>query len=101
MKKLFYSDILRKTFENESDCVKAEAEYTKAKQEKEEKEKKLQTERKVDADAVTAAFNKYSEDYKEYIRLRNDFVKKYGSFHLSVKNTEELPVNIFEWFNII
>lgn len=39
------------------------------------------------------------EAYKKYLELRNAFVKDYGSYHYSITQTTDKPVDVFSIFN--
>lgn len=76
----FYSDVCHKLFESQEELEKAE----KALVQKNDDEAKKKAERKADADKVQAAYDKVIEDCKEYNKLVNEFVKKYGSYHKTI-----------------
>lgn len=76
----FYSDVCHKLFESQEELEKAE----KALVAKNDEEAKKKAERKADADKVQAAYDKVVEDCKEYNKLVNEFVKKYGSYHKTI-----------------
>lgn len=88
MKKLFYSEILRKYYDTEESCLKAEEEYNeKHKAELLAKEKK------------TAKAKEVEEAYKKYIELRSAFIKEYGQFHMTLTD-KDLPTNsVFDIFD--
>lgn len=94
MKELFFSDILNRTFDSKEKCLAEEAKYVQAKKEKEEKERKASESRKADSEKVKAAFELYKKNYNEYLSLRNEFIKKYGSYHMSFTDIEEMPLMI-------
>lgn len=75
MKTVYYSEELKKYFNDEAECRKAEKEY----EEKHAAELKAKEERSAKAKEVEAA-------YKKYVELRNEFIKKYGSFHMTYDN---------------
>lgn len=76
----FYSDVCHKLFDSQEELQKAE----KALTQKNDGEAKKKAERKADADKVQAAYDKVVEDCKEYNKLVNEFVKKYGSYHKTI-----------------
>lgn len=76
----YYSDVCHKLFESQEELEKAE----KALTQKNDEETKKKAERKADADKVQAAYDKVVEDCKEYNKLVNEFVKKYGSYHKTI-----------------
>lgn len=76
----YYSDVCHKLFESQEELQKAE----KALAQKNDEEAKKRVERKADADKVQAAYDKVVEDCKDYNKLVNEFVKKYGSYHKTI-----------------
>lgn len=89
----FYSDVCHKLFESQEELEKAE----KALVRKNDEEAKKKAERKADADKVQAAYDKVIEDCKEYNKLVNEFVKKYGSYHKTI-NTPIKFSDVFDSF---
>ena len=89
----FYSDVCHKLFESQEELEKAE----KALDQKNDEETKKKAERKADADKVQAAYDKVIEDCKEYNKLINEFVKKYGSYHKTI-NTPIKFSDVFDSF---
>lgn len=89
----FYSDVCHKLFESQEELEKAE----KALVQKNDEEAKKKAERKADADKIQAAYDKVIEDCKEYNKLVNEFVKKYGSYHKTI-NTPIKFSDIFDSF---
>lgn len=89
----FYSDVCHKLFESQEELEKAE----KALVQKNDEEAKKKAERKADADKVQAAYDKVIEDCKEYNKLINEFVKKYGSYHKTI-NTPIKFSDVFDSF---
>lgn len=89
----FYSDVCHKLFESQEELEKAE----KALVQKNDEETKKKAERKADADKVQAVYDKVIEDCKEYNKLVNEFVKKYGSYHKTI-NTPIKFSDVFDSF---
>ena len=89
----FYSDVCHKLFESQEELEKAE----KSLVQKNDEEAKKKAERKADADKVQAAYDKVIEDCKEYNKLINEFVKKYGSYHKTI-NTPIKFSDVFDSF---
>lgn len=89
----FYSDVCHKLFESQEELEKAE----KALVQKNDEEAKKKAERKADADKVQAAYDRVIEDCKEYNKLVNEFVKKYGSYHKTI-NTPIKFSDVFDSF---
>ena len=90
MRELYYSDVLHKQFNDKESCIAAEKEY----EEKHAAELKAKEERTKEAKEV-------EEAYRTYLNLRNEFVKKYGSYHMTITDTiPELPLaSIFDLFS--
>jgi len=97
----YYSDLLKKFYDNEKDCLEAEK-AQKAKLEQEEKSKKeLAEKRKLRAKEVEDAYKAVQEASKNYAKLRNEFVKDYGSFHMTFTSEDDNWNSILEeWFKI-
>lgn len=76
----FYSDVCHKLFDSEEELQKAEKALTA----KADEEAKKKAERKEAADKIQEAYDKIHEDCKEYNKLVDEFVKKYGSYHKTV-----------------
>lgn len=89
----FYSDVCHKLFESQEELEKAE----KSLVQKNDEEAKKKAERKADADKVQAAYDKVIENCKEYNKLVNEFVKKYGSYHKTI-NTPIKFSDVFDSF---
>ena len=87
MKPVYYSEVLKKYFENEDECVAAEKEYN----DKHAAELAKKEERKNDA-------KKVDEAYKTYLQLRSDFVKKYGSYHCTYTEKDLPDLTDWNWF---
>ena len=107
MKQLFKSDVTGKVYESEKECLEAE----KAHNELVLEQNKEKEERKEKADEIKTAYEDYltlctknkkdeQEAYNKYLKLRNDFIDKYGSYHLTVSTKNDLkPIVDFDEFN--
>ena len=107
MKQLFKSEVTGKVYESEKECLEAE----KAHNELVAKQSKEKEERKAKADEIKTAYESYlnlctenkkneQEAYNGYLKLINEFVDKYGSYHLTVTQKNDLkPVVDFDDFN--
>ena len=96
----YYSETLNKVFENEKDCLNAEKEY-KAKVEAEEKHKKeLADSRKIRAKEVEDAYKAVIDAQKHYYELKNQFVKDFGSFHMTFSTTDDFHSLFSDLFRI-
>lgn len=87
MKQVYYSELLKKYYDDKEKCLAAEDEYTK----KHEAELKAKEERVTKAKEV-------EEAYKHYLELRSEFVKKYGSYHMTFTDKDLAGVSIFDLF---
>lgn len=98
----YYSEILKKAFDTETECLTEEAAYNKEMEEKKAAEEKKKNERKQRAAEVDAArihmtevqeecSKKIDEAQKKYIDLRNQFVKDYGYYHYSTSGETDSP----------
>ena len=79
-----YTNYIDKNF---SDLGKGESKFNTELAEKEAKEKALKAERKQRAEEVNAAYKAIKEAEKHYCELRDQFVKDYGSFHMTFTDT--------------
>ena len=96
----YYSETLNKVFENEKDCLKAEKEH-KEKVEAEEKHKKeLADSRKIRAKEVEDAYKAVIDAQKHYHELKNQFVKDFGSFHMTFSTTDDFHSLFSDLFRI-
>ena len=105
MKQLFKSEITGKVYESEQECLEAE----KAHNELVAKQDAAKAERKAKADEIKTAYEDYlnlctenkkaeREAYKKYNDLKNAFIDKYGSYHLTVSQKNDLkPVVNFDF----
>lgn len=104
----YYSEKLNKVFNTERECMDAEfkakaeenlAKIQKEKALREEKEKKeaLAAERKACAEKVEAARKAYLEAQKAYRSELEAFCQKYGTYHYTVTDADEVP-SLFDIF---
>lgn len=102
----YYSEKLKKLFDNVKELEAAEKEFDKIQA---EKGKELEA-KKLRAKEVENAYMNYQQTIKDtnkfvaeanekYLKLRNEFVKDYGSFHMSYTKENLIPSesNINEW----
>ena len=90
----YYSEDLKRLFDNEDELTKAEAEAKEVALAKETKEKQLREERASRAKEVEEALKAARDAEKKANKLMNDFVNDYGSFHTTIKDY----FNPFGWF---
>lgn len=104
----YYSEKLNKVFDTERECMEAEFKVKeqenieKIKKERElalakEKKEKEVAERKACAEKVEAARKAYLEAQKAYRAELEAFCQKYGTYHYTVKDTDEVP-SLFDIF---
>lgn len=97
----FYSEILKKTFDTEKDCLNAEKEHNEKLAAEEKAKKELAEKRKERAKEVEDAYKAVQEAQKRYAKLRTQFVNDYGSFHITFTSKDDDWNSIFEeWFKI-
>ena len=93
------SEKTKKFYPTVEACEAAEAEYD-AKMAKIEAERKALAEtRKERAKEVEDAYKKAKEAEKHYLDLRNEFIKDFGSFHMTVRS-QEVPSNFDDLFRL-
>lgn len=104
-----YSDKTNKFYNSVEEANRAEFELKekenleKIKKEREEaeakaKKEKAAAERKAAAEKVEAARKAYQEAQKAYRKELEGFCEKYGTYHYSTDNAEEIP-SLFDWFD--
>ena len=87
----YYSELVKKNFDSEQECLDAEKKY----EEEHAKELALKEERAARAKEV-------NEAYKKYLELRAKFLEDYKSFHMTLTE-KDLPainsVNLWDLFD--
>jgi phage-related tail protein len=78
-----YSEKTRKEYTTVEECLEAEAQFDAAKTKEEQKKKVLSENRKKRANEVEEAYKKMLEAQKTYCKLRNEFIREYGSYHMT------------------
>ncbi len=86
----YFSEKLNKVYDTTEELEKAEL----ALDEKKKKDLVAKEERAKAAKEVEEAYNKANEAYKDAKAKLDEFLKKYGSFHTTVNNSNSL----FDWF---
>ena len=99
----YYSEMTDKVYETQEECEKAEEALVAKKKAEEEKQLALKNEREARSKEVVEAFKKAREAETEAQTLLKDFVKDYGSFHISYNGKSSVPsmfdvLNDFFWF---
>ncbi len=93
-----FSEKTNKYYTTVGECLAAENEFDKKLAEKKAEEKALADTRKTRAAEVEKAYKESIEANKKYHKVLADFVKDYGSFHMTY-HTEDLdPFFPFETF---
>lgn len=84
----YFSEKTKKFYENADDCVAAETAF-------DEEQARIAAERKAAAEARKERAKEVEDAYKAaeearavYIKLRNKFVEDFGSFHMTIRNSE-------------
>lgn len=96
----YWNEYTQSFYDNANDCLAAEREYL-IKQEKEKHEKeKAAAARKEAADKVEAARKAMNEAQSNYKKELESFCKKYGTYHYSSKNIDDIPTLFNDIFNI-
>ena len=106
-----YSDKTRKYYDTLEEANKAELEAIEAEnrekierenkeREAKEKREKLAAERKARADEVEEARKAMVAAQQKYREVLEAFVRDYGSYHVSWKNSNEIPT-LFDFFHQI
>lgn len=94
----YYSEITNKVYETKEECEKAEEALIAKKKAEEERQLALKNERETRSKAVVDAFKKAREAEVEAQKLMKEFVKDYGSFHMSYNGKTTLP-SMFDVLN--
>lgn len=87
----YYSELINKIYNTKEECEKAEEALVAKKKAEEERQLTLKNEREARSKAVVDAFKKARETEMEANKLMKEFVKDYGSFHMSYNGKSSLP----------
>lgn len=99
MKTLFFSEVLNQYFTDEQACLQAEKEYAEKVAAQKEQERKLKETKASKAKEIEEAYKAYKDAEKHYLELRNQFVKEYGQYHMTVR--DEAPITSWtDLFNL-
>lgn len=89
----FYSEVTKRLYDSQDELTKDERKVATAEAEKKAVEAKKSAERAARAKEVEDAYKAEVEAHAKYIKLRNQFVDDYGSFHMSyTTSTPEVEV---------
>lgn len=99
----YYSELINKVFDTQAECEQAEEALVAKQKAEEEKQLALKNEREARSKEVVEAFKKAREAEAEAQKLLKEFVKDYGSFHMSYNGKSSIPsmfdvLNDFFWF---
>ena len=89
----FYSEETKKFYDSYEACVDAENKLADKKAAEIKRKAELEKNRASAAKEVEAAFKKAADAVKERDKLLEDFVRKYGSFHMSL---DKADTNLFD-----
>lgn len=89
----FYSEETKKFYDTYEACTKAEDEIVNKKKAEAARKAELEKNRASAAKEVEAAFKKAADAVKERDKLLEDFVRKYGAFHMSL---DKADTNLFD-----
>ena len=93
----FYSEMLKKFYDTQSDCETAEKQAIEAKEKAETKAKALVEQRASRAKEVENACKNLLDARKAYNKVLNDFCKDYG-YHFPITGQETDPFSLFARF---
>lgn len=85
-------------YETKEECEKIEKALVAKKKAEEEKQLVLKNEREARSKEVVEAFKKAREAEAEAQKLLKDFIKDYGSFHMSYNGKSSVP-SMFDILN--
>ncbi len=96
----YYSEVLKKTFDTEKECLKAEKEHEEKVAVQKAAAESLAKERKARAKEVEDALLQVQEARENYVKVLKDFCKDYGAFHYSWTNDKVKPslLDFLNWF---
>lgn len=84
----YYSDELNKLFDSEKELMKAEKDHAAALKAEEEKKAAVNAERAAAAKVVEEALKAYKDARDNYQNKLSEFCKKYGAYHMSIKDAD-------------
>lgn len=94
-----YSEITKKEYKTVEECLADEKQFSEAKVKAEKEKELLAQQRKEDAKKIEDAYKAILDANKHYTELRDKFIEKYGSFHMTVRNRgSEIPFDFFDFF---
>lgn len=87
---LYTSELLKKSYKTEEECLNAEKTYLEEKAAKEAEQKQKQEIRSTRAKEVENALKEAVDAEKRYQEILKAFLKDYGSFHLTTSDGNSL-----------
>lgn len=94
----FWSEKTRDFYDNIKECERAEAAWDRKNAEAAAKKEKEVAERKAAAHDVEEKQKAYEESRKAYYKALNEFCKKYGAFHQTIK-ADDYDWDMTKFFN--
>lgn len=94
----YYSEMTNEVYETKEECEKIEKALVAKKKAEEEKQLVLKNEREARSKEVVEAFKKAREAEAKAQKLLKDFIKDYGSFHMSYNGKSSVP-SMFDILN--
>lgn len=96
----FYSEKTKKFYDTYEECVKIEDELLQKERAEAKRKAELEKGRAAAAKEVEAAFKAADEAAKKRDKLLNEFVKNYGSFHMTLDGDAVDKLNFRSFFNL-
>ena len=97
----YYSEVLKKIFDSEDECAKAEEAQAKKEEEAKLAAERKAKERKERAAEVETAMKEMQNAINHYREVLSKFCKDYGTYHYTFKKNE-LPdlslLDLLDWF---
>ena len=92
-----------KTYATVDECMAAEKEFDEAFEAEKKKKEELASNRKARATEVEEAYKAISVAKKNYYKVLQNFIKDYGSFHMTLNTGDVNPYDDFDrifdfWF---
>lgn len=92
-----------KTYATVDECIAAEKEFDDALEAEKKKKEELASNRKARATEVEEAYKAISVAKKNYYKVLQNFIKDYGSFHMTLNTGDDNPFDDFDrifdfWF---
>lgn len=92
----YFSEILKKTFDSEKECLEAEKAHNEKMELAERQKKELAEKRKERAKEVEEAYKAVKEARKHYNELVDSFCKDYGAFHMTFTSKDNDWDSLFD-----